>query len=513
MLPGFLARFPPVPATELNASIRSRGREGKPPAAVAERWIAGLNREQAAAVSADPDGALLILAGAGSGKTTVLTRRAGRLCEPAFGADGVLALTFTKDAALEMRERLRATGAWDPARLRIGTFHAFAFALIRAAGNWRRLGFAHPPRLLEAGAAEAWIGNEIGTLRAAGTPVSGTPAAIAAGLGNAFDASADGEGERAAWRARFRAHLLDAGRVAFDDMVFLALRLLGENPDVLADCRARWPRILVDEFQDTSRDQLELVRLLAGDRPRLFLVGDDDQAIYGFRGADPGNVRAALELFPGMRVLKLETNYRSSGPIVAYANGVFRGKPAALRKRLRAGSARGRAPVRTVIHRDGAEQARWMIAEMERLRRDEGLAWSDMAILFRINALEPYYRAALERLAGPEAARDVVLATVHAAKGLEYPAVFFAGLEDGIVPHRRADAPLPRERMDEERRIFYVGVTRAQRFLYLCACRRRVLRGKPVEARPSPFLQRGPSAWAAAMARALRSWNGEGAPE
>jgi len=152
-----------------------------------------------------------------------------------------------------------------------------------------------------------------------------------------------------------------------------------------------------------------------------------------------------------------------------------------------------------------------MIGEMERLRKEEGMAWSEMAILFRINALEPYYRAALERLAGAEAAREVTLATVHAAKGLEYAAVFFVGLEDGILPHRRAGAPLPRERMDEERRIFYVGVTRAQRFLYLCACRRRVLRGKPVDAAPSPFLRRGLSAWPVAMTRALRALRGKDA--
>jgi superfamily I DNA/RNA helicase len=165
--------------------------------------------------------------------------------------------------------------------------------------------------------------------------------------------------------------------------------------------------------------------------------------------------------------------------------------------------------VRTLLHAEGVEQARWIIAEMERLRKDEGLAWSDMAILFRLNALEPYYRSALEKLAGPEAAREAVLATVHAAKGLEYPAVFFVGLEDGILPHRRGGSALPRERLDEERRIFYVGVTRAQRFLYLCACRRRMLRGKSMEARPSPFLRRGPSAWPGGLARAWANLRGK----
>jgi DNA helicase II / ATP-dependent DNA helicase PcrA len=477
----------------------------------AAAWIDGLNPEQAAAVSADPEGALLILAGAGSGKTTVLTRRAAYLCDPAFGEAGVLALTFTKDAALEMESRLRASGAWERAAHPpwIGTFHAFAFSLIRTDANWARIGFPRAPVLLEEDAVAAWIRSGIEADRLAGAAPSAAPDSIAPWLADVFAEDADGEGGRAAWRIRFRAYLLSEGLLGFGDMVTLALRLLRAHPDLLSGCRSRWPRILVDEFQDTSRDQLELVRLLAGEPARLFLVGDDDQAIYGFRGADPGNLRAALEMFPALRVLKLETNYRSSGPIVAYANSVFRGKPAALRKRLRAGAPRGRAPVRTLLHAEGVEQARWIIAEMERLRKDEGLAWSDMAILFRLNALEPYYRSALEKLAGPEAAREAVLATVHAAKGLEYPAVFFVGLEDGILPHRRGGSALPRERLDEERRIFYVGVTRAQRFLYLCACRRRMLRGKSVEARPSPFLRRGPSAWPGGLARAWANLRGK----
>lgn len=475
-----------------------------------EAWIQGLNPEQAAAVSADPEGALLILAGAGSGKTTVLTRRAAYLCDPAFGDAGVLALTFTKDAALEMESRLRASGAWEraPRPPWIGTFHAFAFSLIRSGANWSRLGFSRAPGLIGDEGMAAWIRAAIEADRLAGIAPA-APDAVAAFLADAFATDDDGEGARAAWRSRYRAHLLPEALLGFGDMVTLALRLLGAHPDLLADCRSRWPRILVDEFQDTSRDQLELIRLLAGEPARLFLVGDDDQAIYGFRGADPGNLRAAMGLFPSLRVLKLETNYRSSGPIVAYANSVFRGKPAALRKRLRAASPRGRAPVRTLLHADGVEQARWIISEMERLRKEEGLAWSDMAILFRLNALEPYYRSALESLAGPEAARGTVLATVHAAKGLEYPAVFFVGLEDGILPHRRGGSELPPERLDEERRIFYVGVTRAQKFLYLCACRRRMLRGKPVEARPSPFLKRGSAAWPAGLAQAWAALRGK----
>jgi superfamily I DNA/RNA helicase len=466
-----------------------------------------LNSRQAAAVEGASPAAVLVLAGAGSGKTTVLTRRIAQLIEKneKISDSRILALTFTKDAASEMETRLRGLlGAAAAAFPTIGTFHAFAFALVRGecAGipNWSRLGFAHSPSLLDPDDVSAWLAREkkelgleapLDQLREwIGKPFSPEPAPEPAPAPGGGPVSV-----RLELRERFRRHLLDACAIGFDDMVDLAIRLLRQDARVLEDARARYRHILVDEFQDTSKDQLELIKLLAGDPPSLFLVGDDDQAIYGFRGAEPGNIAAVLAHFPGMEIIKLETNYRSSAAIVAYANAVFRDKPEALRKRLQAGSERGRAPVRVVSHGDGAEQAAWMISEMGRLREREGLAWSDMAVLFRLNVLEPYYRSMLARLAGPDAAREVVLSTVHAAKGLEYAAVFFAGLEDGIVPYRRGKETLAPERLAEERRIFYVGVTRAQRFLYLCSCRRRILRGKTVEAEASPFLKAAP-AWA-----------------
>jgi DNA helicase-2/ATP-dependent DNA helicase PcrA len=518
-----LTRFSHVQAHEFNASIRSLGVESKvsEPAAdpVPAKWIAGLNSQQASAVAAPLQGALLILAGAGSGKTTVLTRRIAYLLER-FPNDGILALTFTKDAALEMDGRLRgllgqlgegAAGIRPPC---IGTFHSFAFGLIRSGyqgiPNWSRLGFSRCPSLLEPAERTAWLAAE---KKAFGieaplemlevyisNPFGGSPGeASGKSLADPLPApeagllSVDREADRERLRERFRAHLKQSGSIAFDDMVSLAIRLLSEHADVHADLHVRHPRILVDEFQDTSRDQLNLVKLLCGGTPSLFLVGDDDQAIYGFRGADPGNIGDALAHFPGLRILKLEINYRSSAAIVAYANAVFRDKPGPLRKRLEAGRSRAageaEAPVRRMAHANGAEQGLWMVGEMQRLRREEGLAWSGMAVLFRLNALEPYYRSMLAKLAGAEAAREVVLSTVHAAKGLEYPAVFFAGLEDGILPYRRGGAKLPPEREAEELRIFYVGVTRAQRFLYLCSCRTRILRGKAVSAAASPFLR------------------------
>jgi DNA helicase-2/ATP-dependent DNA helicase PcrA len=466
----------------------------------------GLNPQQAEAVFFDHgrDGAVLVLAGAGSGKTTVLTRRAAYLMSrnPA----GILALTFTSDAAREMEARARKLTA-VPASCSFQTFHAFAFRLIRSDGdgrpNWSRLGFASCPVLLEPAARRAWLA-EARRARGIEEPMDSLERRVARPFTSSPEDSPDD------LRDMFRDHLLETGAVAFDDMVTLALRLLVGHPGVLAGLRAAIDHVLVDEFQDTSPDQMELVRLIMGERRSLFLVGDDDQSIYRFRGADPGNVSQALECFPGMRVLKLETNYRSSAPIVAFANSIFADKPERLRKTLRPGRAVAPVPVRVMVHGEGMEQAAWLAGEIARLRR-EGLAWDQMAILYRLNSLEPYYRSLLTRLVGAEAAEGVVLKTVHGAKGLQYPAVFLVGLEDGILPYHRAEDDPEPEALAEEKRIFYVGVTRAERYLYLCSCRRRMVRGKPRDFKVSPFLAgRGGGFFGgmAARLRGLRPANG-----
>ncbi len=504
-------------AQEIKASIRYPDVESKAVTGTLPHGSEGLNAQQIAAVEFDhQNGSVLVLAGAGSGKTTVLTRRIARLCKlqrenalKAAGAGGILALTFTKDAALEMEGRLHklldsdATLSHFPPFPQIGTFHAFAYGMIRAEvkgmANWKRLGFEQSPVLMDSVVRRSWVRGMRRTmdLKISVQDLEGwldNPFTENSALFNADPATFDETDSelRKEIRGRFRSHLLNSGCIGFEDMVALALRLFQDFPQVLADFQSRTTYVLVDEFQDTSRDQLELVRILMGESRNLFLVGDDDQAIYGFRGADPGNIRAALDSFPGMQIIKLETNYRSTPAIVKYANSVFGSKAHHLRKRLVAGgkvSGGGRPPpVRKIIHSSGADQAHWIGHEILRLHQKEGLAWSEMAILYRLNVLEPYYRSLLERLVGNEAAGEVVLSTVHGAKGLEYPAVFFVGLEDGILPYRRRGESMPPERLAEERRIFYVGVTRARRFLYLCATRRRILRGKAVSADISPFL-------------------------
>jgi DNA helicase II / ATP-dependent DNA helicase PcrA len=521
-----------VQVGQTKPSIRLRNQESKPLAPLENPWTKGLNSQQAAAVCFNhANGAVLVLAGAGSGKTTVLTRRIAQIyseksqdLDSKAGSGQILALTFTKDAAQEMSARLKILLGLDSEPKdfpKVETFHAFALGIIRAslAGipNWQRLGYAQRPVLMDAEVKRSWLAKQRQELALQVTTLDvlegwlalpfeedgngvGIVSNLMAGNGAVSDQVEQSAKIRYEIRSRFRSFLFETGSIDFDDMVSLALRLFRRFPEVLTNFQSHTQFILVDEFQDTSGEQLELVRVLLGTKRNLFLVGDDDQAIYGFRGANPGNIDAALKIFPGMHILKLETNYRSTESIVNYANRIFSNKARHLRKRLVAGRRRERKddpisdpnpkpnPVRKILHREGPDQARWLADEVIRLHRDEGLAWKDIALLYRINALEPYYRSLIEELIGLEASQEIVLSTVHGAKGLEYPAVFFVGLEDGILPYRKRHETLSPDRLAEERRIFYVGVTRAQRFLYLCSVKKRILRGKQVEAEVSPFL-------------------------
>ncbi len=459
--------------------------------------------------------------------------------KPVAGRE-ILALTFTRDAAAEMKTRLLGMigEEGNPAKPDspwFGTFHAFALRLIRGehAGvpNWSRLGYARLPSPPTSERVRAWIISRRAELKI-GIGVEKLEE-IVNGSDSVIEAEVGRDASLSVFHDEYRAFLKAEGFLPFDRMVTEALRLLREFIPVRDTLRREITHVLVDEFQDTSPDQIDLVKEILGEGKNLFLVGDDDQAIYGFRGADPGNIVEAHRRFPGLRILKLEVNYRSSPAIVRYANRVFRDKPAALRKNLQAApdwtpaaespsaggqsqqkkSALGRFRaarkttagfVEKMEHPDGVTQGRWMALEMRKLK-DQGIDWSEMAILFRINALEDYYRAMVVEGLGSEVAAQIVYSTVHGAKGLEYAAVFFVGLEEGILPYRGKDERIDPARLAEERRIFYVGVTRAKRNLYLCSVRRRVLRGKVVTAKPSRFLNAMPmwEVWSRRFGRAL----------
>src|SRR3990167_4053830 len=308
----------------------------------------GLNDEQRAAVTA-PDGPLLVIAGAGTGKTRVLAHRIAYLLDPARGgaltADRILALTFSRRAAEEMRRRVESLLGARADELAVSTFHALCWQLLQDHGAAIGL----PQRLRLLGHVEQWIalrtaapelpevwdahrhdpaGFVEGVLRFINRAKDElvAPADLAAHLASLTD---DAERRRLAEALavyeRYQQTLRAAGTLDFGDLVVETLRLFREQPALLADYQRRFPYILVDEFQDTNVAQIMLVATLAGRARNLCVVGDDDQAIYRFRGASYASFLLFQERFPDTRAVRLTQNYRSTPRILRTAERLIRG--------------------------------------------------------------------------------------------------------------------------------------------------------------------------------------------
>jgi DNA helicase-2/ATP-dependent DNA helicase PcrA len=366
--------------------------------------LAGLNPQQREAVLA-AEGPVLILAGAGSGKTRVITTRIAHLVlERGVLPDSILAVTFTNKAAGEMRERAqamlggRALGAW------IATFHSFCVRLLRreatAAGlrrdfliydeadqlavvrqALRELDVSerlHPPRRV------------LSRISAAKNRPRRARAEAPAPEDGAFAASLH---ERIA--ARYAELLGRAAALDFDDLLLRAVALLAGDEAVRGAWQRRFRYLLVDEYQDTNRAQYELVRLLAGSSGNLTVVGDEDQSIYSWRGADLQNILDFEGDFPGARVLRLEQNYRSTQAILDAASALVAHNVQRKGKTLRAVNPRGE-PVRLHQATDEYEEAAWVVDRVATLR-GAGRA----AVLYRVNAQSRLFEEALLRLRVP----------------------------------------------------------------------------------------------------------------
>ncbi len=368
------------------AAPRPRGAGGDP--------FDGLNPEQRAAVETT-EGAVLVLAGAGTGKTRALTARIAHLLATGKARPNeILAVTFTNKAAREMRARVGAMiGGAVEGMPWLGTFHALCVRLLRRHAElaglkpsftildtddqlrlMRQLIQAAdiddkrwPPRLL-ASLIDRWKNRAL-------TPERLPPeeAAQFGGHGGAL---------YAAYQARLR--VLNAAD--FGDLLLHCVTILQQRPDVL-DRYQRWFRyILVDEYQDTNVAQYLWLRLLAGERGNICCVGDDDQSIYGWRGAEVENILRFEKAFPGARVIRLERNYRSTGHILSAASGVIAANKDRLGKTLWTEDAMGEK-VRLIGHWDGDEEARWIGEEIERqqagTRGLDPVSLNDIAILVR----------------------------------------------------------------------------------------------------------------------------------
>ncbi|MDP8975275.1 MAG: ATP-dependent DNA helicase UvrD2 [Actinomycetota bacterium] len=553
------------------------------------RLLDGLDSSQREAVVSEA-APLCILAGAGSGKTRVLTSRiAHRVTAQSAEASRTLVLTFTRKAAGELRSRLRSLGVRD--QVAAGTFHGIAYTQLRR--RWADRGEPAPtlldskvrllaPLVRRAQAESrspalvqvADLATEIEWAKARLVPPSG------------YEAAADFSGRRLhfsfATMAGIYQHYEDDKRrkrmVDFDDLLAGCIHALETDPEFAAGQRWRFRHFFVDEFQDVNPAQFRLLRAWLGDRPDLCVVGDPNQAIYAWNGADPLLLTEFRRHFAGAEVLHLDHNHRSTPQVVSVAAAVL----GASQVEPRATRPDGPLPVVRRFETDEAE-ARG-IARILRRAHGPGTGWSRMAVLARTNAqlvlleehlraagvparhtgdgsllLQAEVKAALEhmrrstsgspftsrlsdveamaldtgsaqpgdeagnderrlslqilvrlgrdyaaldlagsvdgfvawlraggRCEGPQQGADAVeLTTFHRAKGLEWPVVVVAGLENGLVPIGRTRTP---EAEDEERRLLHVALTRALDEVHCTWAERRTFASRTVARSPSPYL-------------------------
>jgi len=360
-----------------------------------------LNEEQREAVT-HGEGAQLVLAGAGSGKTRVITHRVAWLVrEVGIDPSAIVAVTFTNKAAGEMRERVERLLALRPLPTFVGTFHRFSLVLLRRWGDrvGVRPGFAifdaddQLALVKKALAAENMAESSfrpravLGTISAAKNRLLG-PAEYEREASNFFERKvAD------VYRA-YQQALVKSSAVDFDDMLRLSVKLLDGNPDLLARLRDRVHYLLVDEFQDTNHAQMRLVHQIVGSSGNLTAVGDEDQGIYRWRGADLDNVLEFDSYFPGATVRKLERNYRSTQNILSASGALVahneRRRPKQLWTDVGAG-----APIELYRARDDQDEARWVVSSLDDLRDEYPL--SEMGILVRTNAQTRAFEEALLR--------------------------------------------------------------------------------------------------------------------
>ena len=625
------------------------------PSSHAADLLSHLNPVQQEAVAHD-SGPLLIVAGAGSGKTRVLTHRIAYLIANGISPFEILAITFTNKSADEMKQRVAALVGPVAQRMWVSTFHSACVRILRA--HAERLGYKKSFTIYDQADANRLVGYVLRDLNIDAKRFP--PRQVHAVISTAKNELLDFETYKAQAKtiyerrigdvyAEYQQRLLKASAMDFDDLLMLTVNLLQMCPDVLAHYQTRFKHLMVDEYQDTNRAQNELVILLAKEHRNVCVVGDSDQSVYRFRGADIRNILEFEEAFPEATTIVLEQNYRSTQTILDAANAVIANN--AMRKPKALWTEQVGGELITRYHaEDEHDEASFICHETTKLH-NHGMPWGDMAVFYRTNAqsrsveeelvrrnipykvvggtkfydrrevkdvlayvravVNPADEVSLKRvlalrkgvgdtsigrldawatshgmafgdaigeversgvsgralggikdLAGLldelrqfdkpgdllEAAVDksgyvaeleaertieaagrlenvaelighareyetidefleavslvsdsdeldedesrLVLMTLHTAKGLEFPAVFVVGLEDGVFPHLRSLGE-PDE-LEEERRLCYVGITRARERLYLTHAWCRTLWGSTQYNPPSRFLKEIP---------------------
>ena len=348
-------------------------------------------------------GPCLVLAGAGSGKTRVITHKIARLLQAGYAPGQIAAITFTNKAAAEMRERAKALiGARAAKPLVVSTFHSLGVRILR--GDGQRIGLKEQFSILDSD-------DVLGILKDAGSSTDNALArrwqwAISGwknqGLSSGQVEPANDD-ERVAQRVmqRYEERLAAFQAVDFDDLIGLPMQLLRREPEVRAKWQDTLRYLLVDEYQDTNATQYEMLKLLAGDRAMFTAVGDDDQSIYGWRGATIDNLKRLPVEYPQLKVIALEQNYRSTGHILRAANAVIGHNPKLFEKKLWSAFGDGE-PVR-VIECDGEEhEAERAVAFIQSQRGQGGqVAFKDFAVLYRANHQAKVFEKALRKASIP----------------------------------------------------------------------------------------------------------------
>jgi DNA helicase II / ATP-dependent DNA helicase PcrA len=344
-------------------------------------------------------GPVLILAGAGTGKTRVITFRIAHMVERGIAPGNILGVTFTNKAAREMQERVRKlipkprnpkseTQNGKPERPTICTFHSLCVRILRQ--HIEKLGYKRNFVIYDESEQISAVKKILAQISAKGEKTD--PSAILSLLsryknGGERSAAFADESVRAMAehiRKRYESALHACNAVDFDDLILLTLRLFKEHPDALEACRTKYRYVMVDEYQDTNAAQFELVHALTQEHRNLCVVGDDDQSIYGWRGAEISNLLDMEKHFPEVKVVKLEQNYRSTNTILRAANTVIKNNLRRRGKQL--WSEKGDGP-KILLHafNDDEEEARTVVDQINYARIARRIPWGDNAILFRTN--------------------------------------------------------------------------------------------------------------------------------
>jgi DNA helicase II / ATP-dependent DNA helicase PcrA len=364
---------------------------------------ATLNPAQQQAV-ATRSGPLLVLAGAGTGKTRVVTFRIAELIRQGTPPDRILAVTFTNKAAAEMLERVeQLLGRRRKSRPVVATFHAYCLRILRR--HLRRLGYPERFAIYDRGDQESVARAvlreiRIGTESLRPADLLGRVSAWKSRGVRPAEAAARAQSDRehlaaAAYR-RYQRTLKNAGAVDFDDILLCTEELFQHHADVLREEAARFDHLLVDEYQDTNGSQYRIVRALAQNHRNLCVVGDDDQSIYGWRGAEVEHILRFTRDWPDAKVVRLEWNYRSTAAILEHANRLIAFNSVRHDKSLQAARPGGDPP-RILQCKDETEEANAVVDEIRRQLRQKGVEPGDLAVLFRTNEQPRAFEAELRR--------------------------------------------------------------------------------------------------------------------